>query len=178
MSRDRVESSRPRSAFAISFSAKHDAGLLFLGSALLTLQARTFASARRFETLLLCAFVNGCTLFFLIIPIYNRLMDEPLARLAEEAGTLTPAEGRIVMYEIDDRPSVNFVSGRLTIDHDERDWSSLAELFAQQEIEVGLTTVFYYERLQNLGLNPVELSRDGGFVLFRLTPPELPPPSP
>jgi hypothetical protein len=154
------------------------AGLLFLGSALLSLQARTFGSARRFETLLLCAIINGCTLFFLIIPLYNRLMDQPLARLAKEAGTLTPAEGRIVLYEIDDRPSVNFVSGHLTIDHNERDWSGLAGLFAQQEIEVGLTTVFYFERLQNLGLNPVELSRDGGFVLFRLTSPDSPPPTP
>ncbi|MBT8328326.1 MAG: glycosyltransferase family 39 protein [Desulfofustis sp.] len=154
------------------------AGLLFLGSALLILRARTFGGTRQFEALLLSAFVNGCTLFFLIIPLYNRLMDEPLARLAEEAAILTPADGRIVMYEIDDRPSVNFVSGRLTVDHDERDWPELAGLFAQQEIEVGLTTAFYFERLQNLGLSPVELSRDGGFVLFRLTPSESPPPSP
>ena len=105
-------------------------------------------------------------------------MDEPLARLAEQAASLTPAEGRIIMFEIDDRPSVNFVSGRQTVDHDERDWPELAGLFARQEIEVGLTTVFYYERLQNLGLSPVELSRDGGFVLFRLSPSDPPPPSP
>ena len=152
------------------------AGLLFIVSALLVLRARKFGSARQFETLLLCAFINGSTLFFLIIPLYNRLMDEPLARLAEEAASLTPAGGRIVMYEIDDRPSVNFVSGRLTIDHDQRDWPELVGLFGQQEIEVGLTTAFYYEGLQNLGLSPVELSRDGGFVLFRLVPPEDPPP--
>ncbi len=154
------------------------AALLFIGSALLILRARKFGSARQFETLLLCAFINGCILFFLIIPLYNRLLDEPLAQLAEEAASLTPVGGRIVMYEIDDRPSVNFVSGRLTIDHDERDWPELAGLFAQQDIEVGLTTAFYYERLQNLGLSPVELSRDGGFVLFRLAPAEPPLPSP
>ena len=153
------------------------AGALFIGSALLILLSRKSGSARQFETLLLSAFINGCTLFFLIIPLYNRLMDEPLARLAEEAAALTPAEGIIVMYEIDDRPSVNFVSGRLTIDHDERDWPELASLFARQEIEVGLTTAFYYERLQNLGLSPVELSRDGGFVLFRLIPSDPPPPA-
>lgn len=154
------------------------AGLLFIGSALLILRARKSGSARQFETLLLCAFINGCTLFFLIIPLYNRLMDEPLARLAGEAASLTPAEGRIIMFEIDDRPSVNFVSGRRTVDHDERDWPELAGLFARQEIEVGLTTAFYYERLVNLGLSPVELSRDGGFVLFRLVPSAPPPPSP
>ena len=88
------------------------------------------------------------------------------------------AEARIIMYEIDDRPSVNFVSGRLTVDHDERDWTELSGLFARQEIEVGLTTAFYFERLQNLGLSPVELSRDGGFVLFRLIPSDTPPPAP
>ena len=154
------------------------AGLLFVGSALLILRSRKSGGARQFETLLLCAFINGCTLFFLIIPLYNRLMDEPLARLAEEAASLTPAGGSIIMFEIDDRPSVNFVSGRQTVDHDERDWPELAGLFARHEIEVGLTTSFYYERLQNLGLSPVELSRDGGFVLFRLIPSAPPPPSP
>ena len=153
------------------------AGMLFLLSALLIARARTFGYAKQFETLLLCAFINGSAVFFLIIPLYNRLMDEPLARLAEQAAAHTPDQGRIVMYEIDDRPSVNFVSGRLTIDHDERDWRELSGLFASQDIEVGLTTSFYFERLQNLGLSPRELSRDGGFVLFQLQPQEDPSPS-
>ena len=81
------------------------------------------------------------------------------------------------MYEIDDRPSVNFVSGRQTIDHDRRDWSDLSKLFAGDDIEVGLTTAFYFERLQNLGLNPLEMARDGGFVLFHLPSRETPQPS-
>ena len=153
------------------------AGLLFIVSALLILRTSSYAPAKHFEALLLCAFINGAALFFLIIPLYDRLMDAPLARLAEEAARHTSAEGRIVMYEIDDRPSVNFVSGRLTIDHDERDWSDLSRLFADDDIEVGLTTAFYFERLQNLGLNPIELSKNGGFVLFHLLSPDTPQPA-
>lgn len=153
------------------------AGLIFVVSALLIVRVRAFGRAKQFETLLLCAFINSAALFFLIIPLYNRLMDDPLARLAEQAAALTPEQGRIVMYEIDDRPSVNFVSGRLTIDHDERDWKQLGELFARPEVDVGLTTSFYFERLENLGLSPLELSRDGGFVLFQLPAPAAPSPS-
>lgn len=153
------------------------AGLLFIVSALLVLRTSNNAPAKHFESLLLCAFINGAALFFLIIPLYDRLLDAPLARLAEEAARHTPPQGRIVMYEIDDRPSVNFVSGRQTIDHDRRDWSDLSKLFAGDDIEVGLTTAFYFERLQNLGLNPLELARDGGFVLFHLPSPETPQPS-
>ena len=153
------------------------AGLLFMVTAFIVVRAGRYVPARQFETLLLCSFINGAALFFLIIPLYDRLMDVPLTRLAREASTHTPAQGRIVMYEIDDRPSVNFVSGRPTIAHDERDWEKLADIFARPEIEVGLTTVFYFERLQNLGLDPLELARDGGFVLFRLPPGDPLPPS-
>lgn len=153
------------------------AGLLFIVSSLMILRSSRFSPAKHFEFLVLGAFINGCALFFLIIPLYDRLMDAPLAQLAEEAAARTPEQGRIVMYEIDDRPSVNFVSGRLTIDHDERDWPDLAELFTRDGIEVGLTSAFYFERLQNLGLAPVELSRSGGFVLFRLMPQKPPQPS-
>lgn len=145
-------------------------GLLFIAVAWLIVRSTRYAVAKQFEALLLCAFINGGILFFLIIPLYDRLMDAPLTRLAEEAARHTPAQGKIVMFEIDDRPSVNFVSARMTVDHDERDWETLADLFAQHDIEVGLTTVFYFERLLNLGLAPEELSRDGGFVLFRLEP--------
>ncbi|MGI9537410.1 MAG: ArnT family glycosyltransferase [Desulfocapsaceae bacterium] len=154
------------------------AGMLFIGSGVLVLRTSRYVAAKHFESLLLCAFINGAALFFLIIPLYDRLLDAPLARLAEEAASHTPVQSRIVMYEIDDRPSVNFVSGRQTIDHDERDWSELAGLFARDDIGVGLTTAFYFERLQNLGLNPVELSRNGGFVLFHLMSPDTPQPSP
>lgn len=146
------------------------AGVLFILSAILIFRTRHTHPSRRFEFLLLSSLVNGCTIFFLIIPLYDRLLDAPLARLAREAASHTSAEGRLVMYEIDDRPSVNFVSGLQTVDHDRRKWSDLPLLFDQDGIEVGLTTAFHFERLQNLGLAPVEISRDTGFVLFRLPP--------
>ncbi len=144
------------------------AALLFFISTFLILKTYRSAPAKRFESLLLCSFINGCALFFLIIPIYDRLMDAPLARLAEKAALHTPENGRIIMYEVDDRPSVNFVSGRQTLEHDERDQAQLRERFDQKGVEVGLTTVFYFERLQNLGLAPVEIDRDTGFVLFQM----------
>ena len=144
------------------------AGVLFILSALLIFRTRHSHPVRRFEFLLLSSLVNACAVFFLIIPLYDRLLDAPLARLAVEAASHTPADGKIVMYEIDDRPSVNFTSGLMTIDHDRRKWSELPALFDQTGIEVGLTTAFHFERLQNLGLAPVEIIRDTGFVLFRL----------
>ncbi len=152
--------------------APYLAALLFFLSALLLIRARKASPAKLFESLVLSSFINGCTLFFLIIPLYDRLIDAPLARLAEEAAALTPVQGRIVLYEVDDRPSVNFVSGLLTLEHDERDYLKLPELFAQADIEVGLTSVFSFEQLHNVGLNPLEIARDTGFVLFRLTAPE------
>jgi len=147
------------------------AAALFFLSAAMQIKAVRSASGKLFETLVLCSLINGCALFFLVIPLYDEVMDAPLARLAEEAAELSPAGGAIVMYEIDDRPSVNFVSGLVTIEHDERDLDELPALFGRPDIEVGLTTNFYFERMQNRGLAPTEIRRDTGFVLFRLVPP-------
>jgi len=146
------------------------AAALFLLSAIMLVRAISVSTSRLFETLVLCSLINGCTLIFLVIPLYDRLMDAPLTNLAEEAAQLAPADGKIVLYEIDDRPSVNFVSGMLTVAHHERDLHELPGLFDRSDIEVGLTTSFYFERLRNRGLTPIEINRDTGFVLFRFAP--------
>jgi len=146
------------------------AGALFLLSAGLLVHTVRASAARLFETLVICSLINGCTLFFLVIPLYDRLIDAPLTSLAEEAAALSPPNGIIVMYEIDDRPSVNFVSGLTTIEHDERELQDLPALFERPEITTGLTTSFYFEGMQNRGMKPVEIGRNTGFVLFRFVP--------
>ena len=154
------------------------AALFFLSAAML-IRAIKSPSARLFETLVLVSLINGCTLVFLVLPLYDRLMDAPLANLAEQAARLSPPDGTIVLYEIDDRPSVNFVSGLRTVEHDERDLPALPALFNQPDLNVGLTTSFYFERMQNRGLAPIEIKRDTGFVLFRFSPQTVePPPAP
>lgn len=153
------------------------AGVLFFLSAVMLIRAINFSTARLFETLVLCSLINSCTLFFLVVPLYDRLMDAPLTHLAEEAAQLSPPNSTIVMYEIDNRPSVNFVSGLLTIRQSERDLHELPTAFNRPDIEVGLTTSFYFERLQNRGLAPIEINRDTGFVLFRMSPSTIEKPS-
>lgn len=157
--------------------APYLAAALFFLSATMLIRAINLPTARLFETLVLCSLINSCTLFFLVVPLYDRLMDAPLTHLAEEAAQLSPPDGKIVMYEINDRPSVNFVSGLHTVEYGERDLHDLPSMFNHSDIEVGLTTGFYFERMQNRGLAPVEINRDTGFVLFRISPSTVENPS-
>jgi len=163
----------PALAESVSFGySPYLAAFLFLLSAFLLIRAIRGTIAKLFETLLLCSFINSCTIFFLVIPLYDQLMDAPLARLAEQAALQSSANGKVIMYEIDDRPSVNFVSGLATIEHDERDYQLLSQQFNQSDITVGLSTVFYFERLLDLGVPAHEIARDTGFVLFHIPPAE------
>ncbi len=75
-----------------------------------------------------------------------------------------------MVYELDDRPSINFASGRQTISHNERDYLQLPQHFKQSGASLGLTTSYYFERLINRNVGVIEISRDTGFVLFRLLP--------
>ncbi len=144
------------------------AAALFLLSAFLIVRAvGKNQPARLFETLVLSSFINVCTIFFLVIPLYDSLFDAPLARLAERAAEHTPTGGKIVVFEIDDRPSISFVSGLATIEHDQHDFRQLPQRFADPGVSVGLTSVFYFERLQEQSIPLIELARDTGFVLFR-----------
>ncbi len=72
-----------------------------------------------------------------------------------------------MVYELDGRPSINFVSGHQTVSHYERDYRQLTEHFKEAGAAVGITTAYYFERLKNRGAAVIEISRDTGFVLFR-----------
>ena len=102
------------------------------------------------------------------MPISDRLMHEPLASLALEAADHTPPDGRIVLYNVSDRPSVSFASHRQTIYHSDRNLQQLPALFQENGISVGITTNYYYGRLLSHSLPVHELNRMGGFVMFTM----------
>jgi 4-amino-4-deoxy-L-arabinose transferase-like glycosyltransferase len=154
---------------------------LWLGALLLIISAIIIGRAsvqtqiaRIFEALVIAALLSSTSLFFLVLPHYDRLFDAPLASLSRQAASLTPPDGALVLYEIDDRPSVNFVSGLSTIDHSEREYMQLVQQFDRDGVSVGITTVYYFERLRDRGIDVIEILRDGGFVLFRPPPPPQP----
>jgi 4-amino-4-deoxy-L-arabinose transferase-like glycosyltransferase len=143
--------------------------VLFFACGYLIFRVRN-SSERRvvFETLLLCSLIISAGLFHLVIPLYDRLMDAPLARIAQQAAVLTGSNDAILLYAVDDRPSINFASGRTTIYRPERHFRDLPELFQAPAIKVGITTTYYLQRLRSEAIDAEELSRDGGFVLFRI----------
>ena len=147
------------------------AALLFIVAGVLIVRgARRNDIAKIFESLVISALICSATLFFLVIPHYDRLFDAPLARLARHGASLTPPDGSLVLFEISDRPSVNFVSGLRSVDHGEHDYHQLPDRFQEPGIAVGITTVHYFERLKNRGMAVIEITRDSGFILFRLPP--------
>lgn len=151
------------------------ASALFIGCGFLIIRAtRKNSVAKIFEALLLSSFIVSATLFLTIIPVYDRLMNLPLVRLAQQAAIHTPANGRIVMFNVSDRPSVNFASDRRTVYHSDRNYQELPALLAKPDINVGITTAYYFDRLDNLGIPITEISRDTGFVLFSLIESEPP----
>jgi 4-amino-4-deoxy-L-arabinose transferase-like glycosyltransferase len=121
-----------------------------------------------FEALLLCSFLVSATLSLAVIPIYDQFFDLPLARLAQQAAAQTPEGGFIVLYEVGDRPSVNFTANRRTTYLSDRNYQDLPVLFQNPETSVGITTTYYFEQLLRFGLSVKELSRDTGFILFSL----------
>ena len=100
------------------------------------------------------------------MPLYDRLMNLPLANLAGTAAAYTPIDGRIVLYNISDRPSVMFVSGRRTMYYGDGQLQQLPELFNEEDLSVGITTTYDYARLLNHSIGVQEIERQGGFVLF------------
>ena len=121
-----------------------------------------------FQALLLSSGIVSATIFFTIMPIYDRLMNQPLASLALEAADHTPPDGRIVLYNINNRPSVMFASHRRTIYHSDRHLQQLPGLFHQDGVAVGITTNYYYGRLLSHSIPVQELNRQAGFVLFSM----------
>jgi 4-amino-4-deoxy-L-arabinose transferase-like glycosyltransferase len=147
------------------------AALLFVACSLYLVRTiRRNDIAKLFEALLISSFIFSASLFYLVIPQYDRIFDAPLSRLATLAAASSPDGEKIMVYELDDRPSINFASGRQTISHNERDYLQLPQHFKQSGASLGLTTSYYFERLINRNVGVIEISRDTGFVLFRLHP--------
>ncbi len=145
------------------------AAILFIFSAVIIIRSTRSRNVHQvFQGLLLSSFIVSATIFFTIIPLYDRLMNQPLAELATMAAKHTPTGGRIVLYNISDRPSVMFVSGRRTVYHSDGLFQQLAELFNEEDISVGITTSYDYARLLNHSITVDEIARQGGFVLFSL----------
>jgi 4-amino-4-deoxy-L-arabinose transferase-like glycosyltransferase len=146
------------------------AALLFIFSAVMIIRSVHKRHIEQiFQALLLSSFIVSATIFLTIMPVYDRLMNLPLARLATEAADHTQADGRIVLYNVSDRPSVMFASNRRTIYHSDRNLQQLPTLFDQQDISVGITTNYYYSRLLSHSMAVHEIDRQGGFVLFNMT---------
>ena len=145
------------------------AALLFVVSAVIIIRsARSREVHQVFQGLLLASFIVSATIFFTILPLYDRLMNLPLASLAGTAAEHTPIGGRIVLYNISDRPSVMFVSGRRTMYLGDRLLQQLPELFNEEDISVGIATTYDYARLLNHSIEVQEIERRGGFVLFSM----------
>ncbi len=141
----------------------------FLLAGYLLVKIRGITQRRRiFETLVLTALITGTAFFHLGIPLYDRLMNAPLARIARQAAELTPPDGTVVVFVVDGRPSINFVAERFTVRRAERDFAEIPELFLRPGHVVGITTSYYLQRLQTAGIGTEELARDGGYVLFRI----------
>ncbi len=146
------------------------AALLFISSAVIIIRSTRSRDVHQvFQGLLLSSFIVSATIFFTIMPLYDRLISQPLAELATTAAEHTPTGGRIVLYNISDRPSVMFVSGRRTIYHSDALLQQLPELFNQEDISVGITTNYSYARLLNHSIAVDEIARQGGFVLFSMS---------
>ena len=145
------------------------AALLFIVSAVIIIRsARNRNVHQVFQGLLLASFMVSATIFFTVLPLYDRLMNLPLANLSSTAAEHTPIGGRIVLYNISDRPSVMFVSGRRTTYQNDGLPERLAELFNEEDVSVGITTAYDYARLLNHSIEVEEIERQGGFVLFSI----------
>jgi len=143
--------------------------VLFFACSFLIFRVRNNSKRRVvFETLLLCSLIISAGLFHLVIPLYDRLMNEPLARIAQQAADMSEKDDAIVLFAVDDRPSINFVSGRTTIYRPERRSDELPALLRAPESSIGITTVYYLQRLHDAAIDIEELARNGGYVLFRI----------
>jgi len=148
------------------------AAALFISCGIFIIRAtRTYTISKIFESLLLSSFVASATLFLAVVPLYDHLMNRPLVRLAQLAAEHTPPGEKIIGYEIGSRPSVMFSAGRQVIYDDTGECTKLSSLFSRPDVSVGITTNYYYSRLLNCSLPVTELSRDGGFILFKVNQP-------
>ncbi len=146
------------------------AGLMFLAAgSVVSFTATEQSRMKLFGGLLSGALLLNFALVLFVQPLYDRLADRPLVHMAQQAASYIPKKGRIVLYKIDLRPSVNFYSDRNTIYVGSRDVQTIPALFGNPgEPAVGITTSYYFAKLDELGMKPEKLDSDTGFILFTL----------
>ncbi len=112
-----------------------------------------------------CALLAWSALCQLLLPRLDAHFQAPLRALAAAAAERTPDDKRIALVGLRRRPSVIFYGGRGTVYRSRRRPEQIAQLFADDEARVGITSESYYEEIR--GRIPLEaLARDTGYVLF------------
>jgi hypothetical protein len=144
-------------------------GLAVIAAAFLLIWThRKKSTTSLFTMLAAVAMVVSSVSFFLVLPAYSRLIDRPLVHLAEQAKDKTPEDGRIVMFHVSNRPSVNFYSHRRTINTSLDTVQALKKSLQAPRNPVGITTEYYLRKLNEKGVSTESLVTDHGYVLFRL----------
>lgn len=144
-------------------------GVIFIVTAVfLAIAGRKKSPSSFFTALSISALVVTSILFMVGLPVYDNLINRPLARVAEQAALRTPENSRILLLEIRSRPSVNFYSRRKTVDCSIEHPEALKKLFQEKGIQVGITTQYYLAKLNHAGIKTELLLVDRGYALFRL----------
>ncbi len=147
----------------------HLCGIIFIITAIfLIIAGRKKSTSSLFAALAVSAVVVASVLFMVILPVYDSFINRPLTRLAEKAAIMIPEDGRILMLEVWSRPSVNFSSGRRTVDCSIEFPDILVKLSREPKMQIGITTEYYFARLNKIGIKTERLHADHGYVLFRL----------
>jgi 4-amino-4-deoxy-L-arabinose transferase-like glycosyltransferase len=147
----------------------YSSGLIMIAAALLLVSAnRTKTTAALFTVLSTTALVIASVIFLMVLPVYDRLINRPLTSLAEQAASITPEDGRIVLLELWSRPSVNFSAHRRTISCSIFNLESLQIYFQDPKNQVGISTEYYLNKLKQSGIIAERLLSDQGYVLFRV----------
>jgi len=145
-------------------------GLILLAAAFCLIWInKTQSTTYLFTTLATTTLVLASVLFFIVLPTYDKLINKPLIHLAEQAKEKTPENGRIIMLEVSNRPSVNFYSQRMTLDAGLNNIEELKKDFQNPNNKVGITTEYYFDKLKDAGVLAESLLEDHGYVLFHLS---------
>ncbi len=144
-------------------------GLVVITAAFLLIWThRTQSTTPLFAMLAAVAMVVSSVSFFLVLPAYDGLIQRPLVHLAEQAKDKIPADGRIVMLGVSNKPSVNFYSHRKTINVGLDTFEALKKNLQDPHYQTGISTEYYLSKLNEKGVSTESLSTDHGYVLFRL----------
>jgi 4-amino-4-deoxy-L-arabinose transferase-like glycosyltransferase len=159
--------------------APYISGVIMIAAGILLASAnRAQKKETLFYTLSATSLLVTGTLFLIVLPLYARLMDQPLTRLAAHAAAKTPENGRIVLLQVSGRPSVNFTAHRRTIGCGVDDINALRQIFQDQNTRVGITTEYYLNKIRQSGVAVEQLLSDHGYTLFKLQAESRPQTSP